>query len=240
MFPPQRQGGRELTIQVSLEGATAMMPMKQRDTSREVELDDFLRRRGEQVRQGAGAAVGIVDAIRHPMLEGEHAHFQHVAGFRLVDIDRSGEDVRAAAARTFDVLVDVDRILQHLVGGNAVAAKKGDGIDPCIHPAMRYRVDLHGLPRLDAERGRNVRGEIAPDHRLGRRAQCGIGLVVGWRRLGRRGACEPKHGPGEEPSQIRFKHTEFSSAGRMMAQAPRPAIRRSIPALMIALIAMQS
>ncbi len=109
------------------------------------------------------------------MLERDDADFEHVAGFGLVDIDRAGEHMGAAAARAVDLGADVERVLQNLFARDAMLGEELDRVFGKIDAAVGDRVDAHGLAGLDAQHRRDVGGEIAPHHGVGRRAHGMIG-----------------------------------------------------------------
>ena len=68
------------------------------------------------------------------MLERDDAHLEHVAGLRLVDIDRPGQHVRAAAARAVDLGADVERVLQDLFARDAGLPKNSTGSSGRLMP----------------------------------------------------------------------------------------------------------
>src|ERR1043166_2395132 len=169
-----------------------------RNVAGRVELDDLRRRCGEQIGQHAGARTGIVDAVGHAQIELEDAHLQHVAGLGALDIDWAGEHVRAQAFDARHLGVDVDSILHRLVVRDAGGREERRRILLSEQALVRDRVDLHGLPRPDLQRRRQVGGDIAPDHRVRRRSQGGLWRDVTGRRL-RGGGCGK--GDEREPAQ---------------------------------------
>src|SRR5439155_5117336 len=167
------------------------------------------------------------------------AYFQHVAGLGLIDVDRAGEDMRARALGAAHLLVDVDGVLEHLARGNAGAAEICHRIVGRVDAAVGDGVDLDGLARLDAQGRRDVGGEIAPHHRVGRRAQRGVGRAAGRDALGSGGPAKPQRRTRDQPSRQYVGHVDAphtrkptgTIAGRWQDLPSRA---------MIALIAMQS
>ena len=118
---------------------------EQRDAALQIEPDDFGIRFCMQVRQHAGALVAVIDAIRHAELQVEHAHFQHVARFSALDVDRAREHVRAGILWMVRLMVNLERIGQHLVCRYAAGGKELERVHAVVDALVRHRVDRHRL-----------------------------------------------------------------------------------------------
>jgi len=175
--------------------------------------------------------VGVVHPIGNPVIQRDDADLQHVARGGAFDIDRSGQDMGAGALGMRHLAVDIDDVLEHLVGRDAASAEEGDRIVRGVHAAMGDGVDAHRLPRPDAQDRRRIGGEITPDDRFRRRTQRRVRGRAGRRRLRGGGKCKDRNRGRDGPAKQGFGYAGHSVRaaschglkGRTTAARPRHA-----------------
>ena len=90
--------------------------------------------------------IAVVHAVRHAEPEVEHAHLEHVAGCRTLDINGPREHMRARIFGALGLVVNIERIRQHFACRYAPSGEELDGIHVVDDALVRNRVDRHRLP----------------------------------------------------------------------------------------------
>ena len=102
-----------------------------------------------------------VVGVRNRQLDGQDFHFQHVAGLRVFDVNRPGENV-SAGAFVFHLLGDVAQRLLDLL-------RRHTRLFQPLRAVGDQGLNFHRVARLDAQHRRGFRVVVAPRHRLRRR-----------------------------------------------------------------------
>ncbi|CQD11161.1 hypothetical protein BN970_02232 [Mycolicibacterium conceptionense] len=109
------------------------------------------------------------EAVRDAHREIENLDLEYVAGPRRRDLDRAGDDVRAAAVVMSEgARRDVDDVLKDIV--DAELGKVRNRVSPLVFEdsLVAHGVDRHGLARCHREHGCCLRvGQPPPQHIVG-------------------------------------------------------------------------
>ena len=123
---------------------------------------------GVALGEDAAPGRGVVDAPRHPGLDGEDLDLEHVSGLGALDEHRTGDDVAAPtlAGPSLPRGPEVQDVLVDLLGRHSERGKPGDRLLILHRPAVGEGVHPDGLPGPDPEHGFLVDREPAPAHVL--------------------------------------------------------------------------
>ncbi len=134
-----------------------------RDHAFFIQRNNFYFRVGIIVRQIAAPGTESVVRVGNGEFDGENFDFEHVANFRVFDVNRPGQNVPARPF-VFHLVGDVAQRLLDLVGRQA-------RIFQPLRTVRDQRLNFHRIARLDAQHRRRLRIVVSPSHRLRRRLQ---------------------------------------------------------------------